>query len=180
MSPGQETSQGNQTATENQEGSLDSTKMALTALPTATAAGGILPKPTATPSPPALPTVTASLTPTLTPTPPRYELTIDTENANVRTGPGTVYNILATMPRGTVFEVVGRSAAGDWLVVELENGKTGWIATRVILYRFDANLLPTVQAPPTPIVPTKKPTDVKSDQSPGQPSNPPTWTPPPP
>jgi serine/threonine protein kinase/uncharacterized protein YraI len=180
VSQGQETPQGKQTPMENQESGLDATQIALTALPTATAAGGILPKPTVTASPPASATVAASLTPTLTPTPPRYELTVDAENANIRTGPGTVYLILASKPRGTLLEAIGRSAAGDWLVVELEDGRIGWISTKVILYSFDANLLPVVQAPPTPIVPTKKPTESNSGGSSGQPSNPPTWTPPPP
>ncbi len=179
VSQGQETAEGAQFTMESQGGSLDLTQTAPTALSTATTAGGIPPKPSVTPSPPASATAAPSLTPTLTPTPPSYELTVDAENANIRTGPGTVYLILASKPRGTVFEVVGRNAAGDWLVVELEDGKIGWISTKVILYSFDANLLPIVQAPPTPIVPTKKPTDSKSDGSPGQPSNPPTWTPPP-
>ena len=56
----QETPQGQQTPTENQESGLASTQIALTALPTATAAGGILPKPTATASPRASATVAAS------------------------------------------------------------------------------------------------------------------------
>jgi serine/threonine protein kinase/uncharacterized protein YraI len=180
VSPGQETPQGNQTATEAQEGSLEATQSALTALSTATEAGSNLAIPTETPSPSASATAAASLTPTLTSTPPRYELTVDAENANIRTGPGTVYLILASKPRGTVLEAVGRNAAGDWLEIKLEDGKIGWISTKVILYRFDANLLAIVQAPPTPLVPTKKPTDAKSDDSSGQPSNPPTWTPPPP
>jgi uncharacterized protein YraI len=180
VSQGQETLQSVQSTTENQAGSLALTQTALAALPTATEAGGILPNPSATPSPSATATVLASETPTLTPIPPRYELTIDADNANIRTGPGTVYNILASKPRDTVLEAVGRSAAGDWLVIDLEDGKIGWIATRVILYTFDANLLPIVQAPPTPVVPTKKPTDSKSGGSSGQPSDAPTWTPPPP
>jgi hypothetical protein len=183
VSQSQETVQVTQPAGENEASTLDATKTIPTAPPTVLVAGDMpsateTPRPTATAAMAASPTQT--LPPSLTPTPLRYDLTVDEDYANIRTGPGTVYNIIQSLPRGTALKAIGRNAAGDWLVVELEDGKIGWISTKVILYRFDTNLLPAVPAPPTPIVPTKKPTESSSDGSSGQPSNPPTWTPPPP
>jgi serine/threonine protein kinase len=147
-----------------------------TALPTETAAV-LLPQPTKTPTqadtenPAASPTSTSKAEIT------RYEITVDTNNANIRSGPGTVYLIVATKVRGTVLEATGRSQAGDWLVVHLEDGKVGWIYTKIILYSFDAKLLPVVQAPPAPVLPTKKPTESKAGGGGGAEA---TWTPPPP
>ena len=148
-----------------------------TAPPTMTAATPI-PQSTATAY--LFPTATSEPSRTSTPTaPPRYEVTVDTDNANIRTGPGTVYNIIGSKPRGTVLEATGRNEAGDWLVIQLDKGQIGWISMKVIQLSFDPNLLPVIQAPPTPLAPTKRPTEGKSGE-PSGPSNPPTWTPPPP
>ena len=123
-----------------------------------------------------MPSPTLSLSPTEVPS--RYEITVDTENANIRTGPGTVYKIIAVRPRGTVLEATGRSQAGDWLVIRLEDGRTGWISASIILSNFDHSLLQVVQAPPTPPPPTKAPTEASGGST--GPGTQPTWTPPPP
>lgn len=145
-----------------------------TALRTATAAV-ILPSPTKEKA--QAPAASPTPKPTLTPELPRFEVTVDTANANIRGGPGTVYLVVATRVRGTVLEATGRNQAGDWLVVRLEGEKVGWIFTNIIQYSFDIDLLPVIQAPPTPVQPTKKPTDAKSEGGGGAE---PTWTPPPP
>ena len=47
------------------------------------------------------------------------------ETAEVRLGPGFHTPILQLIRRGTQLQVVGRK--GDWLKLQLRNGRTGWI-----------------------------------------------------
>jgi len=90
---------------------------------------------TNTPTPPSSIAVTAAPTtaPTAAPTPaplpsatptaalPRAVVTSDTLNA--RSGPGTGYPILVTLSRGDELVVTGRTAANNWLQVQLAGGK---------------------------------------------------------
>ncbi|HOA24092.1 MAG TPA: CAP domain-containing protein [Aggregatilineales bacterium] len=48
-------------------------------------------------------------------------------NLRLRSGPGTSYPVVGTVPRGVTVPVVGRNAAGNWLQVQY-NGQSGWIA----------------------------------------------------
>ena len=48
-------------------------------------------------------------------------------NLRLRVGPGTAYEILTTVPRGTTVPVLARNAAGDWIRVSYQ-GQTGWMA----------------------------------------------------
>jgi serine/threonine protein kinase len=124
-------------------------------------------------------TPTRTSSPSITPTPQRFWVTVDEELAHIRDGPGIVYSIVNNKMRGTLLEAVGRNIASDWFVVLLDNGRPAWISTRVIVYSFDSNLLPIVAAPPTPVIPTRRPTDSTGSGA-NPPSNSPTWTPPPP
>ncbi len=45
---------------------------------------------------------------------------------NIRTGPGTNYDIIDTLPRGTVLQLI-ESATG-WYRVQLNNDRTGWVS----------------------------------------------------
>jgi len=74
-----------------------------------------------------------------------------TEPLNVRTGPGSQYPTYGTAPKGTVFEVIGVSADGEWWVVklpaEMSNTGDGWIAARYTEASGDINV-PVVDPPP--------------------------------
>lgn len=48
-------------------------------------------------------------------------------NLRLRSGPGTSYAILGTVPHNTVLPVLGRNEDSNWLFVEY-NGSRGWIA----------------------------------------------------
>ena len=120
--------------------------------------------------------LTASPTITQSPTSQIFEIIIDEDWVNLRSGPGTVYSIVGNKTRGAVLEVVGRNAKDDWLVVKLnERGELAWISIRVIRYEFEVSLLPVYDTPPTPVVvKTKSPDDGGgADTGP-----PPSWTPP--
>lgn len=111
-----------------------------TALPTRT------PVPTYTPTP-AAPTPESVASPTPVPitaepvaapqdpaTPPSQptaapaaQLTITGDLVNVRSGPGTEFDLVGTATAGASFAIVARSAAGDWWQVCCLDGQNGWV-----------------------------------------------------
>ena len=95
-----------------------------------------------TPSPPFTST-------SLTPNPYRASLIL---NANVRTGPGTNYNIITSFPNGSSLDVIGRDVTGQWLVIWMPDlQRSGWISAALVTLASDINTIPIVAAPPTPI-----------------------------
>ncbi|NWF67546.1 MAG: SH3 domain-containing protein [Chloroflexi bacterium] len=46
---------------------------------------------------------------------------------NVRSGPGTSFSVLATIDRGAVVTLVGRSNAATWAQIRTASGVTGWV-----------------------------------------------------
>ncbi|NLW06572.1 MAG: SH3 domain-containing protein [Clostridia bacterium] len=46
---------------------------------------------------------------------------------NIRTGPGTNYDIITTLPRGTMFKFLGEAAG--WYQVQLPDGRQGWVSS---------------------------------------------------
>lgn len=106
--------------------------------------------PTPTPLPPP-PTATPTATPTLPPFTPANVTA--TTNANLRTGPGTTFNIVGNTTFGQALVVTARDATGGWLLLDSGN----WIAVQLVdglppvatIPVFDPNAPPT----PTPAVP---------------------------
>lgn len=50
-------------------------------------------------------------------------------NLNVRSGPGTEYDLLATLPAGSVVGFTGfTDSTGNWVQVDAAAGPTGWVA----------------------------------------------------
>ena len=87
------------------------------------------------------PTLTPS--PTLTPTPFKpFTVLTDVDNANLRTNPGFLFEVVLRAKQDTPFRVVGRTPGGEWLLVESETKKRGWIYTHLV--KSDQDLL----APP--------------------------------
>ena len=132
------------------------------------------PVPSETPLLEPSPTTTATATPAATETPaptetPKPAFRVLTNSANVRVGPGTVYDPIAFVYQGERLEIIGRSNGEFiWLNILTENGVPGWVAVDVGELDWPADLLEieiaaTIPPPPTP---TMTPT--------------PTWTPVPP
>ena len=73
--------------------------------------------PTNTPMPP----TNTAVPPTNTPVPPTNtpvsvpHFTVNSDQVNVRTGPGTAFSIIGTVEQGGRFDIGGRNGAGDWL-----------------------------------------------------------------
>ncbi len=83
---------------------------------------------------------------------------VQSDNLNVRLGPGTDFPIAGQLSAGSQVALVGRNAAGDWLVVCCIDGTPGWVAARLVRTDADVQALP-VGLPPTrvPIPPTATP-----------------------
>jgi uncharacterized protein YraI len=109
------------------------------------------------------PTPTPVITETYTPTPvEEVEVatcpplaTVQTA-ANCRSGPGTAYDILASLGEGSSSTVVGRNADSSWWVVDPSGSSTCWVwSDRVTLNNYACEV-PIHEAPPLP--PTDTPT----------------------
>lgn len=108
----------------------------------------------APPTEPATETPTATITPTATLGPPMFTATM---NANCRTGPGLVYDVVRVVLAGASEPIVGRDAASTWWVVQ--GGARCWISNVTGTASGDLSGVPVVPAPPTPTPsPTPTPT----------------------
>ncbi|GAB4528399.1 MAG: hypothetical protein Kow0063_04580 [Anaerolineae bacterium] len=149
----------------NRPGSVRPTR---TPLPTFTSAPVptpvvVAPTDTPVPPPPSPTPVVVTDTPTPTPLPatepPATEqppvaggpsVTVEV-NLNVRTGPGTNYERIGTLPEGTTVEIIGRVANSTWWQIPYADGPDGkgWISAG---YGTATNTesVPVVEAPPPP------------------------------
>jgi hypothetical protein len=110
-----------------------------------------------------LPTPLPQVIPTLVPTPTALDLTPRVEivtGANVRQGDSTYYPVIAGLVAGEIVPVVGISNTGSgWYLIEMPNGRRGWVAPSVVRISGDVRNVPRV-APPPPPPPTATPTPV--------------------
>ena len=111
--------------------------------------------PTSTPLPPT-PTATitpipptATLIPTTTPTFTASPYPIGTMSAvisvaslNLRSGPGTVHEITAAYPEETSLTVLGAAPGYEWVQVQFEDEKTGWMTASFLTLEQNIYALP--------------------------------------
>ncbi|GEM_PF-2082561 len=79
----------------------------------------------------------------------------------MRSGPGTRFSRVGSLPAGASAPVLGRNAAGDWLYIEY-SGVRGWVAGWLCIITGDLNSVPVVDqngngaapAPPSPQPPS--------------------------
>lgn len=80
--------------------------------------------------------------------------TVVAEQANVRGGPGTVYDKLATLPAGASLQLVARYE--DWYKAQADDGRVVWVAAELLdTDVIAAEFLPevtTIPVPPPPKV----------------------------
>lgn len=92
-----------------------------------------------------------------------------TDLLNVRSGPGTEYNLAGAMQNGESAEILGKNTAGDWWQVQLTNGQQGWVFGQLVELTGDASAIavaanipaPPPTATPAPVVaaPTTAPVE---------------------
>ncbi len=88
--------------------------------------------------------------PPATPTPSQPTVTSNV-NANVRLGDGTQYPIVGSLLEGQSAPIVGISSFGTgWYVIELPNGRRGWISPSVVTVSGNTSGLPRIDPPPVP------------------------------
>jgi hypothetical protein len=106
-----------------------------------------LPTDTLTPSDTPIPP-TPSDTPTPTEIPPIIGIVASLNTVNVREGPGVNFGAFVALPPGTRVEVLGQNIDGNWINVQLEDGREGWIATNLVRLQETSTPVPT--ATPSP------------------------------
>jgi len=95
-------------------------------------------------------TGTPSPTPTATPTPIPTAV-VKAENLNLRSGPGTIYNVVGGLEQGDLLQVTSRNPEGNWLKVICPDGKEGWVAGSQLQVNFDVGVVSVAtDIPPTP------------------------------
>jgi uncharacterized protein YraI len=63
---------------------------------------------------------------------------------NVRSGPGASYEVVAKAADGAEYQAVGRSTAGDWLLLQLsaDTSDVGWVSAGFVEVSGDIHTLP--------------------------------------
>ena len=121
---------------------------------TATAAPASTTAKTPTPTPIPIATKTSTPTATVSPTPTVISpQVVASAVVNVRSGPGTDYTVITSLPPKLPLPIIGRNEAGSWWKIEGPDGESGWVAGAVVEAKNTAEV-PVAQAPPSPVTPT--------------------------
>lgn len=104
------------------------------------------------------PVPTGTLTPTTTAlpsaTPSVVTVTVDVPRLNVRSGPGTEYDIIGQAEEGEQFFVAGHNGDFSWYLIQFE-GRVGWVTAELVEVFDPGNLLPTLPVVEPPATPTQ-------------------------
>ncbi|MBK8025717.1 MAG: SH3 domain-containing protein [Chloroflexi bacterium] len=80
---------------------------------------------------------------------------MNTGTLNVRTGPSMGFGSIATLPFGFGVQMVARNGEGNWILIRLTNGVTGWVNVNYLFTQYNTNSLPVSD---TAVAPTVTPT----------------------
>ena len=95
-------------------------------------------------------TTAAAASPQSTPQPPQITgpaVTVIVEGANVRTGPGTDFPVVAGLYQDESAALLGRNQTGDWLQIQLPQ-TTAWIFAPLVQTTVPIADLPQIDPPP--------------------------------
>jgi uncharacterized protein YraI len=122
-----------------------------TTTPTSTSASTPTPTPKAASMNTSTPTSTLTVTPTPTPKPDAVVVA----HVNLRSGPGTEYDIMSTLSPGQVLTVTGRIADASWLQVNTDQMQEGWVVNRanLVTLNLPTEQISVVSSPPPPTEP---------------------------
>jgi uncharacterized protein YgiM (DUF1202 family) len=67
---------------------------------------------------------------------------VNTGSLNVRTGPSMGYGSIASLPFGFGIQMVARNSEGNWILIRLTNGVTGWVNVNYLFTQYNTNSLP--------------------------------------
>ena len=73
------------------------------------------------------------------------------DSVNVRTGPSVLYPEVGIILTGSEVSVIGKSAGGDWLVIQYPGvaGGIGWVFAN--MFQVSPGEIPIVESPPSPV-----------------------------
>lgn len=98
-------------------------------------------------------TFTVTTTQTFTPSPtPLPVAIVKYDNANVRYGPSSIYPIILKLSKGDERGILGQSLDGTFIVIQLADGREGWIALELLDIDVNTATLEQYEIPPTPIL----------------------------
>ncbi len=118
---------------------------------------------TFTPTPTATTSPSATNTPTNTPTPEPLAL-VNVDWGNLRSGPGTVYAVVAQLEKRTALTPLQRTEGADWFRVEvIRTGEQGWISHTIVIIDFVPETIAVAQLIP---LPTDTPTPTATNTQP--------------
>jgi len=107
-----------------------------------------LPSDTLKPPLPVIASVTPQPSPTFTPSPTPYvpfEAHTTVDYTNVRANPGYLFDVLQMINKDVAFKVLGRAPGGEWIYVEIAEGKKGWVFARLIDTDQDLQVVPVIE-----------------------------------
>jgi uncharacterized protein YraI len=73
-----------------------------------------------------------------------------TDLLNVRSGPGTGYDLAGALQEAETVEIIGKNPAGDWWQVQLANGQQGWVLGQLVTTTGDTVSIAVAAIPPAP------------------------------
>lgn len=122
------------------------------AAPPTTAPAAVNPTDAPTPLPPTVTPETAALqpSPTTAPTPIETQplaATVNVNSLNLRSGPGTLFEVLSTLPLGSNVTALGIAPGNDWVEIQDENEKTGWVYAELLTLDGELATLPLMETP---------------------------------
>lgn len=77
------------------------------------------------------PTQAPTTAPTATPA-RTGEIASSSQSVNVRTGPGTSFDVAGSVIPGTTVVILNQNPDGTWQHIQLEDGTTGWVSTTLM------------------------------------------------
>ncbi|MCA9759045.1 MAG: SH3 domain-containing protein [Candidatus Eisenbacteria bacterium] len=80
----------------------------------------------------------------------RFEVTVSANSLNVRSGPGTDFDVIDSVKKGD--QVIGLREDSGWVQVELPAGTIGWVSKRHVTI---GEALAAPEPPPTPTQPAE-------------------------
>lgn len=107
---------------------------------------------TLTPSPTIQPTATIRPTQLSTAAANNSRVTVTTDSANIRNGPGTSYLVIGNAGQGASFDIIARTSDSEWFLINF-NGTQGWIANLVVNAVSNSVISIALTIPPTPTTP---------------------------
>ncbi|MDZ4767054.1 MAG: SH3 domain-containing protein [Chloroflexota bacterium] len=72
---------------------------------------------------------------------------INTGSLNIRSGPGLEYGSIATLPFGFGVPLIARNSEGNWILIQLTNGLTGWVNVNFLFTQYPTRSLPITDYP---------------------------------